>query len=125
MKKILVAVIILFAGNIARSQTVNDTPITAIDVEYVEIVGEEKFLSNKMTVHIDFGQQTSFWNEAKGTVIKDENGKPVVFNSMIDALNFMSKNGYKFVTAYVVTEEDQSEYHYLLKKEKAKVRNVN
>ncbi len=42
----------------------------------------------------------------------------VIFNSMIDALNFMTKNGFEFVDAYAITVDNQNVYHYLLKNNK-------
>ena len=36
---------------------------------------------------------------------------------MIDALNFMTTNGYKFEQAYAVTIGNTNVYHYLLSKE--------
>jgi hypothetical protein len=100
----------------AFSQTVNDIPIKDIDVDYIQIVGTSKLLSNKVTIEIDFGQENKYWS-VKDTQVKDENGKLLVFNSMIDALNFLSKNGYKFVNAYAITIASQNVYHYILKKE--------
>lgn len=97
------------------SQTVNDIPIKEIDVDYIQIVGTSKLLSNKVTIEIDFGQENKYWSN-KDTQVKDENGKLVVFNSMIDALNFLSNNGYEFVDAYTITVSNQNVYHYLLKK---------
>lgn len=97
------------------SQTVNGKLIKDLDVDYVEIVGWNKIFSKKVTVEIDFGQVDKFF-KSKDTEIRDENDKRVVFNSMIDALNFMSKSGYEFVTAYIVKEGDSSKYHYILRK---------
>lgn len=97
------------------AQTVNDKPIKEIDVEFVQIVGTSKLLSNKLTIEIDFGQENKFWN-TKDTQVRDENGQLMIFNSMIDALNFMSKNGYNFINAHTITIGNQNVYHYLLKK---------
>lgn len=58
---------------------------------------------------------SDFWSNRQ-TVIKDQNGKPLVFNSMIDALNFMSGNGYDFETAYALTTGNGNVYHFLLKR---------
>ena len=102
----------------ARSQTVNDVPIKDIDVEYVEIVGTSRVLSSKLTIEIDFGQENKLFSSDKDTRVKDVNGRNMIFNSMIDALNFMTKNGYEFVQAYAVTKSDQMVYHYLLRKKK-------
>ena len=85
---------------------------------YCELVGTGRLLSNKVTVQIDFGQVTKFFSDNR---YKDPTtGKPVIFNSMIDALNFMGKDGWEFVQAYIVTEGSgtgsQNVYHFLLKK---------
>jgi hypothetical protein len=119
MKKIIFcffAVCLLGLSNV-KSQTVNDIPIKDIDVQYIQIVGTSQLLSNKVTIEIDFGQTTKFFS-TKETRVKDEEGKLMKFNSMIDALNFFSKNGYKFVTAYAITISNQNVYHYLLEKNK-------
>jgi len=120
MKKIAIAAIVCFLASAqAKSQTVNDVPIRDIDVEYVQIVGTSKLFSNKVTVEIDFGQENKLFSSDKDTRIRDANGKNMVFNSMVDALNFMTKNGYEFVQAYAFnTSNNQSIYHYLLRKKK-------
>ena len=118
MKKTFIA-IILCLGFIERtnSQTVNDIPLKDVEVEYVEIVGTSKLLSTKLTIDIDFGQRNKVWS-GKDTQIKDVGGKKMEFNSMIDALNFMTTNNYEFVQAYTVTVSNQNVYHYLLKRKK-------
>ncbi len=117
MLKQMLLFLILSISTTVFSQTVNDVPISEIDVEYVRIVGTGKLLSTKVTIQIDFGQRNKIF-KTKDTQVKDENGKLTSFNSMIDALNFMSKNGYDFVTAYTLTIGNQNVYHYLLKKRK-------
>ena len=119
MNKLFLIVFLLtvFGLSNAFSQTVNNIPIKDIDVEYIQIVGTSKFLSSKVSIEIDFGQSNSYWTN-KDTQVKDENGKKTTFNSMIDALNFMSKNGYEFKTAYAFSVGNQNVYHYLLSKEK-------
>lgn len=119
MKKILFVSILTLLGAVnADSQTVNDIPIRDIDVNYVQIVGTSRLLSNKLTIEIDFGQENKLFSSDKDTRVKDVNGKNMVFNSMIDALNFMTKNGYEFVQAYALTLSNQNIYHYLLQKKK-------
>lgn len=119
MKKVLlyIALGLAYAFN-AKSQTVNNIPIKDIDVEYVQIVGTSRILSNKLTIEIDFGQENKLFSSDKDTRVKDVNGKNMIFNSMIDALNFMTKNGYEFVQAYAITVSNQNVYYYLLRKKK-------
>lgn len=92
-----------------------NTPINDINVEYARIVGTEVWLSNKVTIEIEFGQRRSVFESA---LVTDINGKPLKFYSMIGALNFMHKNGFEFITAYALTENNQHVYHYLLQKRK-------
>jgi len=120
MKKVLLTALILIIGATLKAQTVNDIPLSEIDVEYVQIVGTSKMLSTKLFIEIDFGQRTKLFSTGKQTIVKDIDGKSVDFNSMIDALNFMSKNGYEFVNAYAITLSNQNVYHYLLRNKKAK-----
>tara|TARA_B100001057_G_C22428328_1_gene786412 strand:+ start:128 stop:664 length:537 start_codon:yes stop_codon:yes gene_type:complete len=112
MKKLLL--ILLCLPIIGFAQTVNDIPIKDINVKYVQIVGTTKFLSKKVNISIDFGQKSNFFSFEP--FVKDSNGKKIVFNSMIDALNFMYENGYEFKTAYTLTVGNQNVYHFLLKK---------
>ena len=87
------------SGQEKLNYLVNGVPLDSLNVEYVQINGETKPFSNKVTVELDFGQSTSWW---KGTNIKitDSKGKAVVLNSMIDALNFMIGNGYEYINSF-------------------------
>ena len=94
MKKIILFAATFFLFNLCvQSQTVNDIPIKDLDVEYVQIVGTSKFLSSKINIELDFGWQNKFWTN-KEYQVKDAEGKKIDFNSMIDASNFMTKNGF-------------------------------
>ena len=116
MKKLII--ILLFIPAITYSQSINGVPFSEIDSEYIEIVGTAKALSNKVTINIDFGQSTKLLGSSKKQFsILDEDNKKVEFNSMIDALNFMTKNGYKFEQAYVVTTGGSNVYRYVLSKD--------
>ncbi len=79
---------------------------------YAEILGYSKFLSTKVSVTIDFGQNTTLFEDTR---LRDENGKVISFNSMVDAMNWMGAQGWEFVQAYTITEGQQNVYHWLLK----------
>lgn len=111
IRLLFLLLISILSANLALSQT---NPYTT----YAELLGFQKGLfSNKLIVTVDFGQRTSFWKKINESKIVDETGKDIVFNSMVDAMNYMGKRGWKFVQAYVVTEGDQNVYHWLLSKE--------
>lgn len=85
---------------------------------YAEIVGTSKFLSKKVTVEIDYGQATSFWESNR---MKNQDGSNKEFNSMVDAMNYMGSLGWDFEQAYVVTIGQQNVYHWLMRKEYAEL----
>ncbi len=118
MKKLFVISLLLLCKFNVFSQTVNDVPLKEINVEYVQIVGTSKLFSSQLTIQIDFGQRTKYFSTGREMIVKDESGNAIEFNSMIDALNFMSANGYEFVNAYAITIQNQNVYHYLLRKKK-------
>lgn len=114
MKNLLLLILLfLFSSFITNAQTVNDIPLKDIDVEFVQIVGTSRFMSLKLTINIDYGQPPM--EESK---VKDESGKKVIFNSMIDALNFMRKYGYEYKDSYALTVGNQNVYHFLLQRKK-------
>ena len=81
--------------------------------EYCMILATGKFLSTKVTISIDFGQERRFFSDNR---YKDENGQVQTFNSVIDALNYMNSQGWEFVNAYVITVASQNVYHYVMKR---------
>jgi hypothetical protein len=117
MKKLFILSLIGYA-TFSFAQTVNDVPIRAIDVDYVQIIGTGRSLSTKVNVEIDFGQETKSISFKNGTNIKDERGRNMKFNSMMDALNFMSANGYSFQFAYTMNDDKDKAIYYILKKNK-------
>ncbi len=82
---------------------------------YCIIDGNTKFMTNKVVIRIDFGDNISSYADNR---MKDpKTGKPMVFNSMVDALNFMGKQGWEFVQAYAdMNSGTTSGYHFLMKK---------
>ena len=115
MKKLTLLILLVSAGMF--SQTINDVPVKDIDVEFIQILGYGKLFSKKVTIQIDFGQDTQFFDMKQEMLVKNAEGENIKFNSMIDALNFMSSHGYEFVQAYAFAVGNQNVYHYLMKKE--------
>lgn len=101
--------IIIFLTLISIASHSQETPRYV----YCTITGFEKVLSRKVSIDIDFGQKTSLF---KALTFKDDNGKAIVFNSTIDALNYMSKYKWEFVQAYTSFYQDDKTTHFLLKK---------
>lgn len=86
--------------------------------EYCELLATSRLLSLKVTITIDFGQETTLWTKYKDQAVIDEfTGKMKTFNSVIDALNWMNSKGWEFVNAYAITISNQNVYHYLMKRD--------
>lgn len=95
------------------NSTANSTQVTPKDSYiYCQIVGTAKFMSNKLVISVDFGQEVKYFSDQR---LRDKNGEPVVFNSMVDAMNWMGNDGWEFLQAYTVTTGQQNVYHWLLK----------
>lgn len=104
MKKILIlAVLAMMAVGSANAQT----------KVYCEIHATQVPLKKSVSIQIDFGQKVKAF-QADGLV--DENGKALVFNSTIDAINHMASLGWEVEQTYAVTLGQQNVYHYLMSK---------
>ena len=107
MKKVLLLAILAMVGFSSYAQTKVE--------QYCEVVATAKFMSRKVTIDIDYGEFKSMWKDNR---IKDDEGKAKAFNSVIDAINYLGKAGWKLVNAFPVTEGNSgSVYHYVFKKE--------
>jgi len=109
----LLLILFAFLSIGLSAQTVNDVPMDEINTPFIRIVGTQKLLSTKVMIDIEFGQHNKVFS-AKDTQIRDAANKPVTFNSMIDAMNYMIGFGYRFEQAYVLTIGNQNVYHYLM-----------
>jgi hypothetical protein len=108
MKKVFILFIALSAAFAAAAQT--DT--SKIE-QYCQVIATPRLLSNKVTIDIDFGEQKSYWRDER---LKTYDGKLKKFNTIIDALNFMGREGWLFINAYPVTMGTTQIYHFAFKK---------
>jgi hypothetical protein len=119
MKKIFLSFTLLLSAFALKAQTINDIPVKDIDVNYLQIVGEARPLAAKPRVEIDFGQRTKMFSSGKDNTVRDEAGKIVKFNSMMDALNFFASYGFELVSSYVTPESNRdfnnTTHYYILK----------
>src|ERR1700686_2492362 len=94
MKKIIIIAITFFASLTSFSQNDN----TKIE-QYCEVAATPRLLSNRVTIDINYGEEKSIW---KDTRLKTDEGKLKKFNTVIDALNYMGKDGWIFINAFPV-----------------------
>jgi len=108
MKKVITAVSFLIVTFASSAQT-----DTAKIEQYCQVIATPRLLSNKVTIDIDFGEQKSFWRDSR---LKTYDGTFKKFNTIIDALNFMGKEGWIFINAYPVRNNESEIYHFGFKK---------
>jgi len=82
--------------------------------EYCIILGFQRLFSNRVDISIDFGQFRPFFSGRDFLINTD--GSKIIFNSMIDALNYLNGYGWEFVNAYTITIGKQNVYHWVLKR---------
>ena len=117
MKKVLFIAVLVFLATNLKAQTNDSIQSNESKYQYCEVVGStSSILSTKVRIQVDYGQEVSFWNQYSKRVIKEEDGKAIKFNSMIDALNYMGTQGWEFVQAYAVTMGNTNVYHFLMKR---------
>jgi hypothetical protein len=81
--------------------------------QYCEVVATPRLLSNKVTIDINYGEEKSIW---KDTRLKTDEGKLKKFNTVVDALNYMGKDGWMFINAFPVINGSTQVYHYVFKR---------
>lgn len=98
MKKLILLIsfaILSFSASFSQV-IVDEVDINNLDLTYIKLTGvNTSVFGVKYKIYVDYGQKVKMFKAAK---IKNSEGKNMKFNTMIDALNFMSKNGWKFVT---------------------------
>ena len=67
--------------------------------EYCMTLATEKFMSNKLTITIDYGQERKQFTDYR---YKDLEGKVKTFDSVIDVLNYQNSQGWGFVITYLL-----------------------
>ena len=93
---------------------VNEVDINNEDIQFCELRVTARLLNpTKVKVYVDYGQKWSM----KRQNIMTEDKKVVSFNSSVDALNFMDKNGWDYVEQTVTTSsEGETTYKYLMRR---------
>jgi hypothetical protein len=118
MKKLflLVCVLVLFVFSAHAGVIVNDKDINEMDISYCQLLAKSKMLSKKVKIVVDYGQKQKLMG--KSQKIMGSDGKAKEFYSVVDALNFMDKNGWELVDSYFLTSGKSNVLHFLFKKKK-------
>lgn len=109
MKKLLTLGIFLISALVSNAQA--DTSKVE---QYCQLIATPRLLSNKVTIDIDFGDEKSFWRDNR---LKTDEGKIRKFNTIIDAMNYMGRDGWIFINAYPVQMGQTEIFHFAFKKQ--------
>lgn len=82
--------------------------------KYCEVLAIGKMFSHKVTIQVDFGDETGFF---KDTRVRDNEGDVIKFNTLVDALNYMGTQNWKLVNAFPIETGGQNVLHFYFKKE--------
>lgn len=88
---------------------------TDTSITYIELMFAQKFMSFKVKCIVDFGQEIEWGSDTR---VQNADGTSRNFNTVIDGLNFFTKNGWDFVTTYPITIGGSNVHHFLLKRRK-------
>jgi hypothetical protein len=111
MKKIILILIVNIFTGIAYAQ---QKP--SIIEQYCSLNVMPRLLSNKVNIDVDYGNPRKLFS-FKDNRVKDDDGKAKKFNTAIEALNYMSSQGWKLVNAMAITEGGNAVYRYIMKRE--------
>ena len=108
MKKLILSIVFLLVALFS---------VNAQGKIYCEILGTQGLFSKKVFIEVDFGQESKLFSNNS---LVDENGEVIIFNSMVDAMNYLGTLGWEFEQAYAITHGSGSTsthvYHWLLSK---------
>jgi hypothetical protein len=113
MKKITFLICLLTATLFSYSQ--QTVPSKVIE-QYCSLNIMPRLLSNKVNIDIDYGNPRKLFS-FKDNRVKDENGKAKKFNTAVEALNYMSSQGWKLVNAFTITEGGSAVIRYIMKRD--------
>jgi hypothetical protein len=113
MKKATLLFYLFIAGLPCYSQ--QNISSKAIE-QYCSLNIMPRLLSNKVNIDIDYGNPRKLFS-FKDNRVKDENGKAKKFNTAVEALNYMSSQGWKLVNAFTITEGGSAVIRYIMKRE--------
>jgi len=106
--------IVAFSAFTSKAQIfVQGTELTTENTgRYMNVCPTQSPFSSNIKLLVDYGQiKKPFYREE----LTDSNGVPVLFNTAINALNFLDENGWE-VHHVFTTNEDNSTVIYLLKR---------
>jgi hypothetical protein len=108
MKKFIIIALLIMGAQHSFAQTDSGKV-----EQFCQIIARPRLFSSRVTIDMDFGGEKRFW---KDTRLKSKQGQIKKFNTIVDAMNFMTKEGWTFVNAYPVKTYGLEIFHLAFKK---------
>jgi hypothetical protein len=108
--------LLIVASLFTFSSHAQQSAISKTIEQYCSLNVMPRLLSNKVNIDVDYGSARKLFS-FKDNRVKDDDGKAKKFNTAIEALNYMSSQGWKLVNAMAITEGGSAVYRYILKRE--------
>ena len=107
MKKLLLGLSLILSLSLPSQVVVDGVNINNLDeVQMIRMIAQERFLSNRLTIFIDYGQAiTGLGGRNQMEVVDPRDGKRIRFNSVMHAVNYLIANGWKYQEAMVLPSE--------------------
>lgn len=110
MNKVFFSLVFLFsmgfATSLASQVVVDGVNINNLEeVSMVRMIVQNRFLSNRVTVFIDYGQSIGGAPRERMEVVDPRTDKRIQFNSVMHAVNFMLDNGWAYVESMVLPSD--------------------
>lgn len=107
-------IVACFALKCAKAQTVNGIRLSEIRSDYIQVKGINRAFSDKVLVSLEYGQNAP---NLDNTYIKDDDGKKMEFNSIIEFVNKSKAYGYNLFNVFSEQNgKDSSIAVYVLKR---------
>ncbi len=71
----------------------------------IRMIAQERFLSSKVTIFIDYGQSIGGASRQRMEVNDPGTNDRIKFNSVMHAVNYLIANGWRYVEAMVLPSE--------------------
>ncbi|HCD89555.1 MAG TPA: hypothetical protein DEQ87_18245 [Algoriphagus sp.] len=114
----LMIILIISFSYLSHAQNVGGVALEDIKSTYIHLSRVGSTFKSKIRVSVDFGQRLRDDRLQKSFIV-DSDGRPIEFNSMIDALNLFDLLGYEYVDSSCVNEDWPVQY--LLRKKKSEM----
>ena len=112
MKKLLFVLAVVCSFQLRGQLIIDGKDINADDnIQIIHVSGTwiVGLVKPKFIFAIDYGQKVeSKQFSAKEQMIKDKDGAPQTFNSVMDGINFLIRNGWAYVNSYISTGAQES-----------------